>query len=159
MPSHIEQRRLGYPRSQLFDLVADVEKYPDFLPWIRAVRVLRREEAALRVDMTVGLPLFTGHFASKATLDRPNRIDIVSDSPLFEEYQQYWTFAEHGAGTLVTLRSRFAFKSPLLRTASALLFGDIERSMVDAFRRRARALYGPPARQARPTDASENEET
>jgi coenzyme Q-binding protein COQ10 len=144
MPSHTEQRHLRYTPSQLFDLVADVEKYPEFLPGLMAVRVLRRQDNVMWIDMVIGLPVFHGHFTSKAVLDPPNRIDITSDSGLFEEFRQNWTFREaENGGTLVEFNTKFAFRSVLLRAAAGLLFGGIEQSMVDTFRRRARLVYGP----------------
>jgi coenzyme Q-binding protein COQ10 len=60
MPTRREQRHLRYTPPQLFDLVADVEKYPKFIPGLVAVRVLRREEDTMWIDMTIGLSIFEG---------------------------------------------------------------------------------------------------
>ena len=144
MRSHSEQCHLRHTPSQLYDLVADVEKYPEFLSGVVAVRVLRRDGNTMWIDMAIGVAAFHGHFTSKAILDPPNRIDITSEGSLFDEFRQTWTFQEaESGGTLVRFDTRFAFRSPLLRAAAGLLFGSIERSMVDAFRRRARLIYGP----------------
>src|SRR5664279_3531956 len=112
MPTRREQRHLRYTPPQLFDLVADVENYPKFLPGLVAVRVFRRQEDTMWIDMTIGLSIFEGRFTSKALLDRPRRIEISSDDPLFNEFHQRWTFEEApDNGTLLAFETRFSFRS------------------------------------------------
>ena len=77
MPTHAEKRRLPYTPEQMFDLVADVEKYPEFLPWCVATRIKSRHGDTITADMAVGYKMFREKFTSIARLDRAGmRIDI-----------------------------------------------------------------------------------
>ncbi len=72
MPTHAEMRRLPYSREQMFDLVADVERYPEFLPWCAACRIKRRESpSAFTADLIIGFKMFRERFTSRVGLDRP----------------------------------------------------------------------------------------
>jgi coenzyme Q-binding protein COQ10 len=73
---------------QLFDLVADVARYPEFVPWVAAVEVPRDEGQSLWVDMTIGTSLLRRKFSIVAHLDPPHHIDISSRDPLFERFEQ-----------------------------------------------------------------------
>ena len=86
MSRHTERCNLPYAREQLFDLVADVERYPEFLPWLVAAHVGRRDGNTVWVDMEVGTTFLRKRFASRAILERPERIDIISRDTLFERY-------------------------------------------------------------------------
>jgi coenzyme Q-binding protein COQ10 len=143
MSTHHERRHLGYTQQQLFDLVADVERYPDFLPWLVAAHIRRHDGDTVWVDIEVGTALLSKSFASKAVLERPRRITIGSDDPLFERYEQIWVFepAPDG-GAIVELSTDFALHSPLLRTVMGRFFDDAAKALVSAFKHRARQIYG-----------------
>jgi coenzyme Q-binding protein COQ10 len=143
MSSHREQRHLGYTPQQLFDLVADVERYPDFLPWLVAAHIRRRDGDTVWVDMEVGTTFATKSFASKAVLERPHRIAIGSSDALFDRYEQVWTFepAENG-GTMIEFRADFELHAPLLRTVMGRFLDEAAKTMVSAFKHRARQIYG-----------------
>lgn len=143
MPSHSERRRLRYAPSQLFDLVADVESYPQFVPWVTGAKVLRRDGNVMSVRMEVGTRLIRKSFVTTATLERPARIDIDSRDPLFERYRQTWTFRplERGS-TAVEYQVEVQFRSRLLEALIGIGFSDTARAVVSAFRRRARQIYG-----------------
>jgi coenzyme Q-binding protein COQ10 len=144
MPRYSERRHLPYSPQQLFELVADVEKYPEFLPSVAAATVRRREGSTVWVDMVVGTSFLRKRFASKAVLDRPARIDIGSEDALFERYDQHWSFAPAAdGGTVVEFRVDFAFRSRLLQLIMGMHLEDAARTMVSAFNRRARRIYGP----------------
>jgi coenzyme Q-binding protein COQ10 len=144
MPRFAERRHLPYSPQQLFDLVADVEKYPDFVPSVAAAKVRRREGSTVWVDMVVGTHLLRKRFASKAALDRPGRIDISSRDALFERYDQHWTFEPAAdGGTVIEFRVDFEFRSRLLQMIMGAYLEDSAKAMVSAFRRRARQMYGP----------------
>jgi len=134
---------MNYTAAQLFDLVADVERYPEFLPWVIAARIRRREGQTLWVDMTMGTRLLRKQFATIALLDRPRRIDISSHDALFDRFEQNWRF--HSAakgGTNVEYQVDFRFRSLLLQRLIGAPFADRSAAMIKAYRQRARQLYG-----------------
>ena len=88
MAHRTESAHLKYTVAQVFDLVADVECYPNFLPWVIAARICRRQDETLWVDMTIGMGFLRKQFSTIAFLDRPHRIDITSHDPLFERFEQ-----------------------------------------------------------------------
>jgi coenzyme Q-binding protein COQ10 len=142
MSGHRERRRLRYTSQQLFDLVADVESYPDFLPWLVAAHIRRREGDTVWVDMEVGTSLFCNSFASKAVLERPKRITISSHDALFDRYEQVWIFEPAvDGGTMVEFRADFEFHSPLLGTVMGRFLDEAAKAMVSAFKHRARQIY------------------
>lgn len=155
MTAYTEQRHLHYTASQLFDLVADIERYPDFLPWVADAGVVRREENRVWVDLTIGTGFIRKRFASEAVLDRPKRIDITSHDRLFEYFEQNWLFepAANG-GTIVGCRIAVRLRSPLLQAVMGAQFDDAATVLVDAFRHRARQVYGADGRPGArtPTD-------
>jgi coenzyme Q-binding protein COQ10 len=143
MPTHHERRHLPYTPEQLFDLVADVERYPEFLPWVLAAHIRRREGDAVWVDLTVGTRIVRRTFTSEASLRRPNRIVIASHDAMFDHYQQVWSFepAEDG-GTIVEFRVDFGFRSSLMQTLMGRFLEGIAADMVSAFKHRARQFHG-----------------
>ncbi len=149
MPSHSERRRLRYAPSQLFDLVADVGSYPQFVPWVTGARVLRRRGDEMSVEMEIGARFIRKSFVTTATLERPARIEITSRDPLFDRYRQTWTFrlAEHG-WTMVEYQVDVQLRSRMLDALLGIGFSDTARAVVSAFRRRARQVYGAGRRAA-----------
>jgi len=145
MTKYAERAHMKYSPQQLFDLVADVERYPEFLPWILSARIYRRENQTTWVDMTVGTRFLRKRFSTVAVLDRPRRIDIGSHDPPFEEFKQTWTFEQAGLeSTMVEYRVDLRLRSRLLQAIIGAAFADRAPLMVAAFRRRAGQLYGPP---------------
>jgi coenzyme Q-binding protein COQ10 len=143
MPGYSERHHLRYTPQQLFDLVADLERYPDFLPWLIAAHIRRREGDVVWVDMVVGTGPLRQAFSSKAELRRPDRIAISSHDPLFDRYEQVWTFQPTGnSGTLVEFSVDFEFRSPLLAAIMGAFLDRAARTMVSAFNQRARQIYG-----------------
>jgi coenzyme Q-binding protein COQ10 len=142
---HIEQHHSLHAPPQLFDLVADVERYPDFLPWVISARVTRRENRTIWTDLTMGIRLFSKQFATVALLDRPHRIEVTSRDPMFECFDQIWTFeSATTGGTTVEYRVHLQFKSQILQTLIGASFAERAKIMVKAFIRRAQRLYGTP---------------
>ncbi|HTQ82096.1 MAG TPA: type II toxin-antitoxin system RatA family toxin [Pseudolabrys sp.] len=139
----IERAHSPYTATQLFDLVADVERYPQFLPWMLAARITRRHEDTLWVEMTMGTRLLRRTFSSMGKLERPHRIDITSHDPMFERFQQVWTFEPAAdGGTNVEYRVDFKLRSGLLQGLLGGSLADRAPAMMQAFKRRARRLYG-----------------
>jgi coenzyme Q-binding protein COQ10 len=145
MPTHAERRVLPYTPQQMFDLVAAIDRYPEFLPWCVAARVTRREGDVVWADMVIGFRLFRERFASRVTLDRPGlTIDVAYDHGPLRHLDNRWRFEPHGEGQcLVDFRVDFSLRSRLLQMAVEALFNEAVRRMVGAFEGRAQALYGP----------------
>ncbi len=146
MSSHAEQRVLPYTPDQLFELVADVERYPEFLPWCRASRVTRREGEVIHADLVIGFKLFRERFTSKVTLDRPDRIDVEYIEGPMRRLVNHWRFiAQDDGGTMIDFYVDFEFRSVILQLAIGALFNEAVRRMVSAFETRAHAIYGSPS--------------
>jgi coenzyme Q-binding protein COQ10 len=151
MPRLSERRQLPYPPQELFDLVADVEKYPEFLPSVADATIRRRDGNTVWVDMVVGTSLLRKRFASKAVLERPTRIDISSRDMLFERYDQHWSFTPAAdGGTVIEFRVDFVFRSRLLQLLMGAALEESAAAMLSAFSRRARRMCGPDKEAARP---------
>ena len=142
MPRHSETRRLPYTPEQLFDLVADVARYPEFLPWVSAVRVRSDNESEMVADLVVGFAALRERFTSKVVKRRPREIRVdYLDGPL-KYLRNDWTFAADGTGTLVGFCVDFAFRSRLFEAIAGQMFDRALRKMIGAFEARAAALYG-----------------
>ena len=145
MPSYAERQHLPYGAPQLFDLVAHVERYPEFMPWVIEARVRHRRDRTIAVEMTVGVGPLRKRFSTIATLDRPDRIDIISSDSMFDRFEQRWTFepAAEG-GTNVEYHVVFEFRSRMLQKLMGASFHDQASATMSAFKRRAHWLYGRP---------------
>ena len=143
MVTYTHRARLKYTPDQLFDLVANVERYPEFIPWMIATRVRRRTDQAIWTDLTVGTGFLRKQFSTVARLDRPHGIAISSHDPMFARFEQRWTFdplAE--GGTDIQYDVDFRFKSFLLQALMDVGFADRASAIVTSYIRRARRLYG-----------------
>jgi coenzyme Q-binding protein COQ10 len=144
MPTHREKRVLPYTPEQIFDLVADVERYPEFLPWCVGARISRREEGLIVADLMIGFKMIRERYTSKVRLDRPQRIDVDygNDGP-FRHLENHWQFspAEDG-GCEVDFFLDFEFRSRMLQRLIGVVFQEAVRRMVAAFESRAKAIYG-----------------
>lgn len=151
MPTHAERQIVPYRPDQLFDLVADVGKYPQFLPWCIGARVRNRTEQELVADLTIGFGPFRESFTSRVTLERPQRVRVRYENGPFRYLNNQWEFFPHPTGTEVGFFVDFEFRSRILQATIGLVFNEAVRRMVGAFRKRARDVYGPPApREAAP---------
>ncbi|MEJ2015125.1 MAG: type II toxin-antitoxin system RatA family toxin [Limibacillus sp.] len=147
MPTHAEKRVLPYRPAQLYELVADVERYPEFLPWCLGSRIKRREERLLVADLIIGFKLFRERFTSKVTLNPDDRRIHVAyvDGP-FKYLDNHWVFLEHDEGCLIDFYVDFEFRSRLLQRGIQPLFDEAVRRMVRSFESRADDLYAPVTR-------------
>lgn len=141
MPSHRESRRLAYTPEQLFELVADVQSYPQFLPWVAATRIRERSPTHLVADMSVGFSVFRESFRSKVTLERPDRIHVDYLSGPMKYLRNEWRFRAADGGTIIDFDVEFEFKTKLFERAAGAVFNEAFRRMVAAFERRACVLY------------------
>jgi len=144
MPTHAEKRVLRYAPEQIFDMVADVQRYPEFLPWCVGARVLTRSETALTADLTIGFKMFRESFRSQVTLDRPHRVEVRYLNGPFRYLNNQWKISPHPLGTEVDFFVDFEFRSKLLQAVIGTVFNEAVRLMVRAFERRAMQLYGRP---------------
>ena len=144
MPRHTEHRRLPYTPDQLFDLVADVKSYAEFLPWVAAVRIRSNSETETIADLVVGFRAIKETFTSRVTKGRPE--SIVTDyieGPL-KYLHNSWKFAPDGeGGTIIDFCVDFAFRSRIFESLAGQMFDRALRRMIGAFEDRAHALYGP----------------
>ncbi|BAI72152.1 oligoketide cyclase/lipid transport protein [Azospirillum sp. B510] len=144
MPTHAEKKVLPYTPQQMYDLVADVEKYPEFLPWCLAARIRKREGVVMFADLIIGFKMVRERFTSRVELNHPAcRIDVQYTDGPFQYLNNHWIFAEHGDGCCVDFFVDFEFRSKMLQKIMGLLFNEAVRRMVQAFETRAAQLYGP----------------
>lgn len=144
MPYHKETRHLPYSPEQMFDLVADVARYGDFLPWVSAIRVRSNSETEMVADMVVGFKGLRETFTSRVNKQRPLsvRVDYV-DGPL-KHLSNDWHFQPDGkGGVLIEFEVDFAFKNKLFEMLAGQMFDKALRKMIGAFETRAAELYGP----------------
>lgn len=143
MPRHSETRHLPYTPEQLFELVADVERYDEFLPWVVAVRVRSSSEMQTVADLVVGFNAFKERFTSRVHKEWPNRICVDYVEGPLKYLHNEWKFgrADDG-GTDLFFSVDFAFKSRLFETLAGSMFDRALRRMTSAFEQRAAALYG-----------------
>ena len=144
MPTYADRKLVGYQPEQLFDLVADVEKYPQFLPWCVGARIKSRTEHELHADLTIGFGPFRESFTSKVTLERPGRIRVSYENGPFRYLNNQWVFIPDANGVLVDFWVDFEFRSKLLQKAIGVVFNEAVRRMVGAFLKRASDVYGAP---------------
>lgn len=144
MPTHAQKKFVPYRPDQMFDLVADVGRYPEFLPWCAGARVRHRDERLLIAELMIGFKMFRERFTSHVTLERPEQIHVrYLDGP-FRYLTNHWRFLPENGGTLIDFYVDFEFRSRLLQTAIGLVFNEAVRLMVASFERRAARLYGAP---------------
>ena len=143
MPRHSETRYLRYTPEQMFDLVADVASYDEFLPWVVAVRVRSSSQTETVADLVVGFNAFKERFTSRVVKERPTRICVDYVEGPLKYLHNEWTFdrADDG-GTDVHFAVDFAFKSRLFESLAGAMFDRALRRMTNAFEQRAATLYG-----------------
>jgi len=147
MPTHGEKRVIGYSPKKLYDLVADIERYPEFLPWCRNARIRKRDGNIVVADLVIGFKMFRERFTSRVELQpERHRIDVTYAEGPFRYLNNHWVFEDHPRGCAIDFYVDFEFRSRLLQKAIQPLFSEAVRRMVTAFESRARALYGPPGR-------------
>ena len=145
MSTHAEKRPLPYTPEQLFALVADVEKYPEFLPWCVGARIRSQDKELIVADLVIGYKVFRERFTSKVKLNKPDRIDVeYSDGP-FRYLNNHWKFEHNEDGsTTIDFYVDFEFRSRLMQTMIGAVFNEAVKRMVHAFEQRAHDLYGDP---------------
>ena len=143
MPGIRETRRLPYSAEQMFDLVADVGRYAEFLPWVVATRVRSDSETEMIADMVVGFKSLREKFTSRVEKERPRMIDVhYVDGPL-RDLDNTWIFrpTEDG-GCEIDFSVEFTFKNKVFEALAGQYFDRAFHKMVTAFETRAAEVYG-----------------
>ena len=154
MPRHTETRVLPYTPEQLFDLVADVGRYQEFLPWVAATRIRSDSETETVADLIVGFRALKETFTSKVRKTRPREIEIDYIEGPLKHLHNSWNFAPApGGGTKVDFRVDFGFRNRLFEALAGQMFDRALRRMIGAFEERAHALYGDGASGSRSSSA------
>lgn len=143
MPRHSETRHLPYTPEQLFELVADVARYDEFLPWVVAVRIRSSSETQTVADLVVGFNAFKERFTSSVHKERPARICVdYVEGPLKYLHNEWKFDRASDGGTNLLFSVDFAFRSRLFESLAGAMFDRALRRMTSAFEQRAAALYG-----------------
>ncbi|MBE0554795.1 MAG: type II toxin-antitoxin system RatA family toxin [Rhodobacteraceae bacterium] len=148
MPRHAETRTLPYRADQMFALVADVARYPEFLPWTAAARIRSRQPVeggeVMEADLVISFKVFREKFGSRVTL-LPAEGRILTeyiDGP-FRHLKSVWSFAERpDGGCDVGFEVDFEFRNAILAGVIGLVFNEAMQRIVRAFEARAKAMYG-----------------
>lgn len=145
MPTHAEKKLLPYRPEQLFDLVADIERYPQFLPWCVGARIRERKGNEIVGDLLIGYKMLRERFTSRVVLDRPNCIDVSYSEGPFKYLTNHWLFiAQPDGGCLIDFYVDFEFRSRMLQKVMEMFFNEAVKRMVSSFEARAHYLYGGP---------------
>ncbi len=143
MPTHAERRKMPYTPAQMFDLVAAVDVYPEFLPWCLASRITKREGDVFYADLIIGYKMIREKFGSRVTALRPDHIHVEYLSGPMKYLSNHWRFLpEPDGGCIIDFYVEFEFKNPVLQKLIAMFFEEAVKRMVGAFEARAKALYG-----------------
>ncbi|HEX3970839.1 MAG TPA: type II toxin-antitoxin system RatA family toxin [Stellaceae bacterium] len=144
MPTHAEKKLLPYTREQLFDLVADIERYPEFLPWCVGARIRERNGNEILGDLLIGYKMVRERFTSRVVLSPPDRIDVSYSEGPFKYLNNHWLFLPQSDGKcLIDFYVDFEFRSKMLQKIMEMFFNEAVKRMVSAFEARAHQLYGP----------------
>jgi len=143
MPKHAEKRLVPYSPAQMYDLVADVNRYQEFLPWCLGSRIRKQTDRVIEADLIIGFKIYREKFGSRVELDPDTRTIRTAylDGP-FRYLKNEWVFHPDEQGCLVDFYVDFEFKSRTLQRVIEPLFNEAVKRMVRAFETRARDLYG-----------------
>ena len=147
MPRHHETRILPHTPDQMYDLVADVARYPEFLPWTAAARIKSREDRGdheeVIADLVISFKVFREKFGSRVILwPEQRRIDTAYIDGPFKYMESRWKFEDDPGGCKVSFEVDFEFRNRLLQGAAGMFFNEAMQRIVRAFERRAADLYG-----------------
>lgn len=142
MPTIRETKQLPYSCDQMFDLVADVDRYPEFLPWVVATRVRSDSASEMTADMLVGFKAIREKFTSRVTKERPRTILVhYVDGPL-RDLDNSWSFEPAEGGCTIDFCVDFTFKNKVFEALAGQYADRAFRKMMAAFEARADELYG-----------------
>ena len=146
MPTHTEKRIMPYTAKQMYDLVADVETYPDFLPWCAATRIRKvtkdSHKTIIEADLIIAFKVFRERFGSRVTLKAEKfSIDVEYLDGPFKYLNNHWIFRDVDGGCEADFFVDFEFKSRVLQALIGVVFNEAMQRIVKAFKMRADDLY------------------
>ncbi|MAR56240.1 MAG: ubiquinone-binding protein [Rickettsiales bacterium] len=145
MRTHHDTKRYPYTPEQLFDLVADVGSYPEFIPWVKGARITEHTETRFVAELIVRFKGITETYASEVVLNRPKSVDVALVRGPFNHLENHWRFTPtEDGGCEIDFKVAFEFKNIVLDTLIGALFARATEKMIDAFSERAEQLYGTP---------------
>jgi coenzyme Q-binding protein COQ10 len=143
MPSHQENRTLPYTAEQLFDLVLDIEKYPEFLPWCIGARINEKNKGDLNAEVIVGYKMFRERFSSRVIFTKNKKIEVEYLKGPMRHLHNKWEFKELDHHQCeVRFYVDFSLQSKLFESIIDQFFQRALMKMIDAFEKRADKLYG-----------------
>lgn len=143
MPYIVETRELSWSAEQMYDLVADVRRYAEFLPWVVATRIKSDDETVMIADMLVGFSALREKFTSRVLKNRPCAIRVEYIEGPLRNLENDWTFTpSQGGGCTVDFSVDFTFRNALFEKLAGQYLDSAFRKMVAAFEKRAEQLYG-----------------
>ena len=147
MPTHSETRELPYSAQQMYDLVADVGRYPEFLPWTAAARIQsdedRGDHRVMEADLVISFKVFRERFTSRVVLwPEDMKIDTEYLDGPFKHMRSNWAFEDTDTGCKVHFFVDFEFRNMILQKIIGVVFNEAMQRVVRAFETRAAALYG-----------------
>ena len=143
MPRHSESRHVPYSAEQMFELVADVGRYGEFLPWVVATRIRSNSETEMVADLVVGFKSLRETFTSKVLKERPGRISVdYLDGPLKYLHNEWGFEPDPNGGCRIEFLVDFAFRNKMFESLAGQVFDRALRKMTDSFEARADELYG-----------------
>lgn len=144
MPTHSERRKVPYSARQMYDLVLDIDRYGEFLPWCRSGRVVKRDGNTVTAELQIGFRMIRERFTSRITCEEDRyalAVEYVA-GPL-KYLHSHWRFVPcQDGGCEIHFDISFEFRSKLMEKLMAALFNEVVYRMVSAFERRARQLHG-----------------
>ncbi|KZY52290.1 type II toxin-antitoxin system RatA family toxin [Sulfitobacter sp. KE29] len=148
MPTHSETRQLPYSAQQMYDLVADVGRYPEFLPWTAAARIRsdedRGDHRVMDADLVISFKVFRERFTSRVVLwPGAKKIDTEYLDGPFKYMKSNWHFEDNLEGCQVHFFVDFEFRNAILQKVIGVVFNEAMQRIVRAFENRAKELYGP----------------
>ena len=147
MPTHTENRTMPYTAQQMYDLVADVGKYPQFLPWTAAARIKsttdQGDHTVMDADLVISFKVFRERFTSRVVLwPNAQKIDTEYLDGPFKYMKSNWAFRDVEGGCHVDFFVDFEFENAILQKIIGVVFNEAMQRVVKAFEKRAQALYG-----------------
>ncbi len=147
MLQHHETRILPYSSEQLFDLVLDIAKYPEFLPWVVGLRVRDRQPGLIHAELAAGYKIYTERFTCNVSYERPKSIHVDYIKGPLKHLTNDWSFTDVPGGCQITFHVEFEFKSFLFQSVAAQFFDMALSKMTEAFEQRAAEIYGVGGKQ------------
>ena len=143
MKHYKTKRNLSYSDSKIFDLICDIERYSDFLPWCKKASIYNKVDNEFYSDITVGFNLINETFTSKVFIKRPKEVVSEATSGPFKKMINKWNIKPITDNSCeVSLIIEYEFKSIVLKKLIGVFFDQATKKMISAFEQRAKYLYG-----------------